>query len=93
MPLAEGPSIDGGTLAVILAVLVVMFVTWLAAVVLGFRWAARAARGDRASAWLWGGAASVVLLPGISAARTPVLLVSLAVVVAQALVFASARRS
>ena len=92
MPLAEGPSIDGGTLAVILAVLVVMAVAWLTAVALGFRWAMRAARGDRNAAGLWTVAMVVVMLPGLVGGPNPLLLAGLAIAGAQALAYASVRR-
>lgn len=92
MPLAEGPSIDGGTLAVILAVLVLLFLAWLGAVFLGFRWAARAARGDRNAAGLWWVAMVVVVLPGLLGGPNPLLLAGLPLVIAQAIVYASLRR-
>lgn len=45
--LAEGPSIDGGLLVVLLAIAIAVVVLTVAAAVLGCVWARRAGRGSR----------------------------------------------
>lgn len=92
MPLAEGPAIDGEVLAILLAVLLALGLLWLAAVVLGFKWAIGAGGGSRSAAIKWAVAAVVVCAPGLFAGPNPVLLLALLVVGAQAACYLAARR-
>lgn len=91
MLLAETVSIDGGTLLLILGVLMAVFALWVGAVIAGFRYAARAGRGeDGAMAW-W---VASLLVQGIVAAVTllSVGVVGVLLMGLQAAVFWQARR-
>ncbi len=91
MPLAEGPTIDGGTAALILGVLLVILVSWCVATIRGFVWAARAGRGSRPDAVKWAVAMVVVLLPGLIVGPNILLVPCGLVAAAQAVTFVYAR--
>ena len=91
MPLAEGPTIDGGTLALILGALLLLLCGWIAAVAVGFRSAPRAGRGSRPDAIRWAIAGFVELLPGLLAGPNVLLVPGLVVLGGQALLYFRAK--
>ena len=93
MPLAEGPSIDGEVLAVLLFVLLALAILWVTAVVLGFIWATKAGRGSQPATVRWGVTAVVVCAPAVLGGPNPLLLLgALLILGAQAACYAAARR-
>lgn len=92
MPLAEGPSIDGELLAVILLMLMGAAVLWAVAVIGGFFWARRAARGSGGYAVLWAAAAIVQCAPPLLGAFNSVLALGILTFAAQVVAFLTARK-
>jgi hypothetical protein len=90
VPLAEAPTIDGGALALILALLLLTGAAYLTSVIGGFRWAAQAGRGSRAASVVWGLAVVFELLPLVL--YPPVGLVGLAAFAGQLYVYVQVRR-
>ena len=82
MILAETVSIDGGVVAIILAVVLVWFAAWASALFWGCKLAVRAGRGSQPDLYRWILVAAIGLLLGI-----PVLPVTLVVVAVQVWLF------
>jgi uncharacterized integral membrane protein len=91
LPVAESVSLDGGAIAVILGVLVLLLLALAALIVGGFTLARRAGRGDSAVE-LWVALVVVELLLLARAWRAPLLLLVLGTaILGQVLAYFSAR--
>ncbi|HVF03251.1 MAG TPA: hypothetical protein VNA20_00285 [Frankiaceae bacterium] len=92
MPLAEGPSISGELMAILLFLLLSAAALWVAAVALGFKWASETGRGSRNAAIKWSVAMVVVCAPGRLLWPSPLVLVVVLVLAAHGACYVAARR-